>query len=510
MGKARSGTLWNNTNPEWDWERVLPIFHPRSIVQVQVMDDEVTHGDDLLGFVEFPIGDLPPGETISGWFILSKKSKLQGCARERLALLHEPPEEEVGAVFLDLTLNILSGDLKDEWYAHCLPEPEFERYPQTGFKRSREPMQAQIVFDKCVQIQNSLLFGFIGPVIGCGSYIFRWQEPALSGGVLSTCVFLCFFPRFFWPAVFAMVGIFLLLLKSPERRINMSSNPRTVELTDRGYSLCARTAGPDGLTTFLERAIYRMGGKVLDRSGLHSFSVASIQDGLPVTTYADLKRQLREASKVSDSFVKFDDKVLKDDTLVLKDGVRGTIESCINPKNPPGSREYAVKMDYGNVEPTVEEILGDDLEPRVSLEWLGNPTVLAFVPDVIEDAVTSMQPVIDQVADRMLVMEHKLTEVLSWQRERSAQTVVAVCFAASLLLTFCVVELHLLRFLVVFFKVTFGSFCLIIILYIFLYFTPARIIRTQLRANRESKRYKFKDAYNWPFFKKVDEDDALV
>lgn len=77
-------------------------------------------------------------------------------------------------------------------------------------------------------------------------------------------------------------------------------------------------------------------------------------------------------------------------------------------------------------------------------------------------------------------------------------------------MTFCVVELHLLRFLVVFFKVTFGSFCLIIILYIFLYFTPARIIRTQLRANRESKRYKFKDAYNWPFFKKVDEDDALV
>ena len=54
------------------------------------------------------------------------------CARERLALLHEPPEEEVGAVFLDLTLNIVSGDLKDEWYAHCLPEPEFERYPQTG------------------------------------------------------------------------------------------------------------------------------------------------------------------------------------------------------------------------------------------------------------------------------------------------------------------------------------------------------------------------------------------
>jgi len=67
----------------------IPIWHPNSIVRIAIMDwdgmvKRMMHGNEVLGFVEFIIRDLPVNNSVRGWFELRLEEKLVGTADRRV------------------------------------------------------------------------------------------------------------------------------------------------------------------------------------------------------------------------------------------------------------------------------------------------------------------------------------------------------------------------------------------------------------------------------------------
>eukprot|EP00929_Paragymnodinium_shiwhaense_P042019 TRINITY_DN2181_c0_g1_i5.p1 TRINITY_DN2181_c0_g1~~TRINITY_DN2181_c0_g1_i5.p1 ORF type:complete len:768 (-),score=193.28 TRINITY_DN2181_c0_g1_i5:190-2385(-) len=304
--REKTNTVMASLDPEWNWEYKMEIRLPGSYVLLHVKDwdfhklGSVTgFEDDSIGFVEIPISDLPPGETITGWFILSPHEKLEYTAPDRMKALKEcrkDPEEVVGALRLEITLNILSGDPTDEDYAWYLPSPVFTSYPEGGV---RPRLDAQALVDALTDVQTTLLTFLLKPMLSFVFYVLSWREPPLSGGLLALFLFSWLFPRYYLTVWLTLPGAILLALKDPQRRHRVTAHPRIVALNDEGFRKVASTHSTEDMFVFVSRVVTAMNGKVADRARLKEFAAFASRNGLPNTDYAGLKRQLRDCSSKS-------------------------------------------------------------------------------------------------------------------------------------------------------------------------------------------------------------------
>lgn len=463
---GHTNTINSTTEPEWmdlsegsyeevkkDNEIKIPIDTAHSVIQIQVLDEDTANSDDLLGFVEFPVADLPTdGTTVEGWFDLTPKERLQGNASDRIALALQGKDVDgtqesgdaeheygkAGSIYLIMKLEIVSGDASDEFYAFCLPPPTFKEYPIGGFKRKHEPMDVQSLVDGITMLQSGILDGFVRPFTAFHRYVFTWKEKWLSAIV---CLFACIVamePFYLGFSFFFVQGLFLLLLKDPVRRSRMGADPNNAPLSQAGYELMAWCGNGETMTVWLERVVAVMHGKVTNRKRLREFAAFSFDtENKPVTDYMDLKKQLRKAANIGKDdgeedkkFVEFDTKPLAEGTLIAnQSGKLGRIQKCLNP-SAKGEWKYDVAFGKGKDPQVQSGIDGDELDARTDLSWMSNQAVLMVIPNSLEDQVNNMTPKVTSLARQVQKAAFTASSIVSWEGSKIPTLYLVLAFWA--------------------------------------------------------------------------------
>jgi hypothetical protein len=516
---ARTPTVNCNLNPEWNYTTDVDIHTANDIVQFQVMDEDALTSDDLLGFVEFAVGDLTPNEPVKGWLSLTKKERLQGTSEQRLEKAMagkdldmttregETEHEKVaGSILVEMCLHIVGplgqpGDASDQFYAFCMPKRPSKEYPVTGYRRDHESLNAQAFWDSVELPARTVMENLVWPSMAFVEYVLTWQEAWFS--LLHTCgaVFAALYPMNIFPVVCFLQGVFLLSTSSRERRKRMFLNPYSVPVNDEGYARISSTNSSDKMRVFLERVVKAMQGHVLNMEKFAVFAAFAADGGKPVTTYRDLKAQLPNASDIDSPFVSFPTAPLKDDTLVLwhddQGCVReGKIVSCASEKANP--MVYVVKIGEGKEE-FQEKIKADDLEVRLDLRWMNSAAVLALIPDGLEDAVSDLQPTIDGVGRQAVYWLHKCEAVVTWENKFLATCITVAFFAASVLFGWIALKSQSAVSVMILWLIKVALACGVAFPHIwFAHFFVK--VRTRCTAQAAAKQHAATGPSTWPFF----------
>jgi len=424
--KASTPHIKLNLNPVWNWKGDIEIYNPASVVLLQVFDYDFGVKDaDLLGFVEFPVADLPLGSSVKGWFQLSPAEQLTATAPERLEKsLIKKTSEECGAVFLDMTLDVTSGDQSDEHYAWCLQKPEFHMYPMNGYDPTR--FNAQALIDNIMEIKSGIMEHLINPMFACIAYVLSWQETWLSLLVLLSAVGVSIRPELYLSGILGTCGIFLLALSSPTRRSAIVAHPSTVPLSDEGFRLVAKMGSTDMSLAFILRVVAVLQGQVLDQDKLRAFAAFSSFDGEPVCDFMSLKRQLLESAKTTEPFLQMKGP-LPPNSLIKRQDMRGKIVKCLNPEDELSWR-YLVTFDSDKTE---HEFAADELEPRMDMRFLMSPVVLAVVPDAVENAIGAFQPTFENLNRSVSSAWQPMAQIFSWAEPRKSLGLATGCLVLS-------------------------------------------------------------------------------
>jgi len=424
--KANTPYITMNLNPVWDWEVDIEIHNPASVVLLQVLDHDFgVKKADLIGFVEFPVADLPLGSSVKGWFQLSPAEQLTATAPERLKKsLIKKSSEECGAVFLDITLDVTSGDQSDEHYAWCLPKPEFRMYPMHGYDPTR--FNAQALIDNIMEIKSGIMQHLMNPMLACIAYVLSWQETWLSLLVLLSAVGVSFRPDLYLSGISGTCGIFLLALSSPTRRTAIVAHPSAVPLSDEGFRLVAKMGSTDMSLAFILRVVAVLQGEVLDQDKLREFAAFSSLDGEPVCDFVSLKRQLRESAKTTEPLLQMKGP-LPPGSLIKRQDMRGQIVKCVNPEDEL-SWLYLVTFDSGKTE---QELPADELEPRMDMRFLMSPAVLVLVPSAVEKAIGAFQPTFENLNRSVSSAWQPMAQIFSWAEPRKSLGLATGCLVLS-------------------------------------------------------------------------------
>lgn len=458
--KAKYRTI----EPEWNEDFSQGILNARSIVQLQVLDKDVSKisHDEMFGFVEFPVADLPFGEPIRGWFSLIPERLLSGTAPHRVArFLHkagfeeekpEKPEDSKetteasekstensehshGKILLQVQLDLQpGGESDDEWYSFCLGPPSFIH---TYHLEHRE-LDIQAFYDSAMRLVDALLSGIINPVISYLVYVLMWREKLYTFFILVVCLVLCWRPSFILPVILVHLGVLLILTRNEARRKAMSAEPGSVALNHEGYELVAATMSVPNMVVFLKRVIHSMQGKVLDPYKLEQFAAFAFVRYLPVTAFEDLKKQLRANAQGKSKFLSFSDKPMEANTLVKRGMHLGEIECCINPKAEPGERRYRVRWSAsvtgGSLNDYIEEVDGDSLEKRLDMRWMCKKAVLSVLPDDFRDLVGAIKSRLNVMSRHVADFALGCEDVLAWKNRRLAVKLTAIFFLSGVLI----------------------------------------------------------------------------
>jgi hypothetical protein len=211
----------------------------------------------------------------------------------------------------------------------------------------------------------------------------------------------------------------------------MNSQPGLVSLSDHGYMLISELEDTDKMVAFLERVIRAMDGIVKDQDVLRSFAAFSASNGVPATTFDDLKNQLRESSKKLDiPFVTFSNEPYPAGCLVQWRHRIGEVMSCMNPNEAPDFK-YKVKFccdiaerDKEKAKFSEEEALGEDLELRLDFRWVSNPIVLALIPDITETLIMEAAEPLAKIVPVVHDIHKVITDTFQWKSPTNSVSVV--------------------------------------------------------------------------------------
>eukprot|EP00419_Tripos_fusus_P070296 CAMPEP_0172905602 /NCGR_PEP_ID=MMETSP1075-20121228/175001_1 /TAXON_ID=2916 /ORGANISM="Ceratium fusus, Strain PA161109" /LENGTH=537 /DNA_ID=CAMNT_0013762863 /DNA_START=26 /DNA_END=1635 /DNA_ORIENTATION=+ len=490
-------------NPKWNWSGELPVHRPSAVIRVVVLDHDVVGDDDLLGFVELPIADLPIGKFVAGWFTLLPADRLQGTAPERVAIsMFEKPKETCGSVYLELMLDTLSGDPSDEFYAWCLDPPNFKEFSRTGYFKK---LNAQAISDTAMDLKFAVFDQFARPFMAGLTYILMWREKILSMAALLLALGVSLRPAFIPAAIVALPGAVLLLLSNETRRRRMATDPSSVALDDMGYTLVAELCDTNAMRDFLERVVVAMHGTVHQPDLLRQFAAFCWDGGRPVTTLANLKQQLRRAAAdlPEHPFVSFSPAALQIGSLVVAGGRSGEVISCVRQPNMSQGGCYEVR--FGPE--AIEELDGESLEIRPDFRWISNPVVLALIPDDLETALMEDLLLPLEFAQMYVRLVVDLVNYLfSWKRYDASLATATLCFATAGLLA--LPAYHGLPTWVSV-TVSFAQVVACLSLVVIIFVAKSRLmicLQACIRAHVKYRAHSSKRAMDWPFF---EEDHAI-
>eukprot|EP00928_Gymnodinium_smaydae_P046815 TRINITY_DN31207_c0_g1_i1.p1 TRINITY_DN31207_c0_g1~~TRINITY_DN31207_c0_g1_i1.p1 ORF type:complete len:865 (-),score=95.07 TRINITY_DN31207_c0_g1_i1:199-2793(-) len=122
--------LQRGMSPKWEESFTLDIYHPLSVLSLQVYDGfnglEGWMKDSLIGYIDLPLRDIPHNMSLHQWMSLRLDARYVNDLRARMSRqtnLADKENSRHGSLHVDIHLKSLRRF--DRFFAMCLPEPFF-------------------------------------------------------------------------------------------------------------------------------------------------------------------------------------------------------------------------------------------------------------------------------------------------------------------------------------------------------------------------------------------------
>lgn len=214
IGSTRS--IRKTLAPKWRRAFHTDVFHPSSVLTVQVVDHDIgASKDDHIGFVDLRLDTLPTNSWIAGWFELRHPSEHVDSIKGRACSASTCRSSQVaGRIRLEFFLS--SPEPFDELFAMCLPPPSFGH----GFPR----LSLNDIAFSIGRISENWTLIYAG-IRRC----LRFAERNLSI-VFALSLFLIWNPRMVLPVSFCIFGVCGRLAGGSvkAKHENISTNPEDI------------------------------------------------------------------------------------------------------------------------------------------------------------------------------------------------------------------------------------------------------------------------------------------
>jgi len=487
-----SEPVMDNLNPTFNDPPVpIPIWHPMTVVTIKLMDYDnplkrMFHGDELIGFVELQIKDLPFNQDICGWLELRLEDFLVGTSTERIEehralrddMAYERPEQASiieskkyqqnafcgcfpdrpgglrisarvpNAGCLLVEMNLQTETSWNELFAYSLPRPVPIVYDRSiiAKKHALPELNVPKLIDHATWIGDTLWKNGALCFIDAILYVLTWKECWIS--FIFTCGLVCMviFPRFGLAIFVASIAFWLYILSSRKRRTRMVASPERAPLNDEGFALVAMLRSTQKMIVWVERVIVQVLRGVIDNhNDLELFSSSIFRDGAPLLSFDQLLFRLKHEKVIIDPYataVSISEQQKKKNWLTLP-------TNAFHPKEKVKVKQFArpeVKATVLSVEKGDTYTLS--LEDGTSLKGVpesemredaASNAVVAnipawLIPDQLEAQIREMQPVVGNVRYQLRDVYTTFTRIVTWHNPAQNRLLCGVLIGIAVLL----------------------------------------------------------------------------
>jgi hypothetical protein len=473
----------SSRQPEWNAHCTLDITAARSMVRLQIYDQDVEdeEGKDILagnmlqtsvvdqkkchslGFVEFCVGDMPYDEEIAGWLELRFPVNLVGsnidryqahCSERRDSYNKRKYEESIaaeasiahmqtraastdshaigvfhkgasmmkrlqgrhvdsgnsvdgyqynaGELFVKMKLVRLQENTFDEYFALALIPPCLE-FNAIILSDALPELDIQEAFDDAMDVKYAVLDDFVFCVASYVWYLVSWRQRWLSAMVSLILLVGSLNYDLWYVALHFIMAMLLLLNMNAGLRQDMTTSGLNAPITEKGFSIVARSRSIIQMEAFLLRAVVHRGGTVDSERELHDFVARAFRYGKPLPSLRTTLHVLAHQEWVT---INKEETRIKSGTKVrINERRRATVQSV---------NDETVHFTYD--EPP------EPLDGECSIGDIVTRTVLPPIPQVmlnskVKQSLRKLGFQIDAAKQSVILPMLKVTsDVVSWEK----------------------------------------------------------------------------------------------
>jgi len=206
----------------------------------------------------------------------------------------QPPLPSTGRLLFAALFNpaeLLNICHSEEWYACCLPDPEFETVQETE-DDTFSLQDVKDFYEDVAERRNRILTCFVWPLYSIFLYVVGWRDLLLSSAIVAYWWLLCMWPRFMLCLAPMWAVLWLCLLRDRDYSNKLLAHEQTAPLTQEGLEMMASLESSKRIITWLRRLVRDRGGWVDRMSNLTDFARLTHKDGHPTFSFDELVEDL--------------------------------------------------------------------------------------------------------------------------------------------------------------------------------------------------------------------------
>lgn len=475
-------------NPSWYHHGSLDVVSAMSMVRLQVLDRDTLKENDKIGFVEFCVGDIPFDVQMEGWMELRFQENLQWTSYHRYEAHCKarddstdtfgktqgdaPPKAQVagdkghprattmkkrnaslfsscveqtcatggssasqpanfrynaGEILVRLQLVRLAS-AADGVFALAVNPPRPEHHGSYVTGELAPMLDAQGLVDDVSDIKRIMLDTCLRSVEFFVLYIIRWRCPPLTVGVFALLLLWISSPMLGWCLLPGLLACFMALFSCSNIRSDMTTGGKNAPLNQEGFDRVALWGQTHQMRDFVQKVADSIGAKVRSDAECRNFAAHCFRDKRPSLSYADLERLIQKASWTSVgevSGISRGSLVLVDESfrarVVASDSEAGVVHVAYDDPGPAGPSSSS---DPPGLPPVSVD------RSRVSLRKTVVSVPTAFVPDILENQLRRVPPLVDNLKACVCPVIQRATDIATWKNCETSLGVTA--FLASL------------------------------------------------------------------------------
>jgi len=215
----------------------------------------------------------------------------------------EPTKSEVpaqrfqanaGEIHMSLVYEVLETNPHDDWYACCLPKPEFHD------SEDKKQPDMYDVFQDGLHIKRLLLDQFLVRLLCICNFVSFWKSKGLTGSILAWWWVCCLHPFFFLPSLPIWFAVWLGLLRTKAIRERILFHPSSASLDDEGFVKVASLGDSRRMAEWVHRVVIQEGWTVSPKDvEFRRYASLVFRDKRPLVSFVELKEDLAKQQWVA-------------------------------------------------------------------------------------------------------------------------------------------------------------------------------------------------------------------
>lgn len=185
--------------------------------------------------------------------------------------------------------SLLLERCEEEWFACCLPRPEFEAPGDEDEEGGAFSLQdIRDFYESASALKAAVLECVLWPLLSALLFVVTWRELAVSSAALAYWLAFCLWPCDLLPSLPLCLALWLRLLRDRRWCNALLVREQTAPLTEEGFAIVAALRSSKCMAKWLRRLVKDRGGWVDKMGCLSDFARLTHKDGRPTLSFEAL------------------------------------------------------------------------------------------------------------------------------------------------------------------------------------------------------------------------------